>query len=687
MLFFGFLFVLLHIICVSSQQGCSTLPISVSTLNICEDSSCRTSETAQLRLGLNKGFTSCIRVESTGSQVPPALFNITVLDSVLSYPLVNCYFSDDPQIDLQGFCGCPGGTSVSCDNCPNANPSGDTVICHTGVHEANGCLLGPGGKWCVKLGFQGVNRFKICELADPVLKLSIQYFDTIELKDKIMTNPNLVTINNNVLNLTLTNPVIRDKVRNEFMVWDMNQDTNFFLIPNRYVNYDNTYDPSLLGWFKSNRSVQTTNKFFESTNFQIQKCSLNKFEMGTSALYFGDFLNNHPELCAQKVAPGAILRDPDFGLISSMTGETIERTVSIVQGKYFETIDGDIIAVGIDNNLAVYPNPEWRANGWTLLTNIGIITSDFLCSNGTHIWSSSTETTNIIACQEIGNPQVWAPCVVTTDTITGNVTYICTNINFWARDWPSGTPQLWAFNGSFIQLTNQVPNSIEGSDQIFVPVKDGSIDLLLEFKNVTFTFDTINAIPHIESIDEDGDDIIIIASSKTVPGNCVLMISDDLGPTMTIFLALVNNKYRMPITRKRFEGLAIITVQCFKQKDSVSFNVDVNKGEPDVNEKTINSTSVREASTSDPSTWNAFVKSVSKTFGGVGSLMSTLFNLTDNKIGSFFLGFFILLAILVTIPFIFVVVWRIFKYIFYMIKNRNKTSKNNSNQLIKLKLT
>jgi hypothetical protein len=55
----------------------------------------------------------------------------------------------------------------------------------------------------VKLGFQGVNRFKICELADPVLKLSIQYFDTIELKDKIMTNPNLVTINNNVLNLTL----------------------------------------------------------------------------------------------------------------------------------------------------------------------------------------------------------------------------------------------------------------------------------------------------------------------------------------------------------------------------------------------------------------------------------------------------------------------------------------------------
>lgn len=681
---FLFLFLILQLLGLSSEQACSTLPISVSSLNICEDNSCRTSETAQLRLGLIKGSTSCVRVESTGSQVLPSLFNISIVDSVLSYPLVNCYFSDDPQIDLEGFCGCPGGTSVSCDNCPNANPSGDTIICSTGLHEANGCVLGGGGKWCVKLGFQGINRYKICELADPVLKVSISFFDTVENKEKTMTNPTLVTINNNVFNLTLTNPVVRDKVRQEFMIWDMNQDTNFFLVPHRYVNFDNTYDPNLLGWFKSNRSQQTTNKFFESTNIQVQKCSQNTFEMGTSAVYFADFLTTHPDLCAQRVAPGAILRDPDFGLISSMTGESIETPVQLVEGKYFETINGNIIPVGIDSNGAAYPQPEWRANGWTILTNLGIVTSDFMCSNGTHIWSSNTQVLNIIVCQEVNNNPVWAPCIVSTNITGGDITYTCVNINFMARDWPSGTPQLWAFNGTFIQLTNQIPNSIEGSDQIIIPIKDGNIDVLLEFKNITYTFDTINAVPHIDSIDENGDDIVIVASSKTVPGTCVLMISDDLGPTMSIFLALVNNKYRMPITRKKFDDFAIITIQCFKQTDSVSFKITVDKGEPDVIERTINSTSVREASSSDPSTWNAFVKSVSKTFVGLGTLMSGLFNLTGNKIGSFFLGSFIFIMIIIGAPFILYLIWKFLRYFYHMIRNR-KVRILNANQFVKVK--
>jgi len=318
------LFLLLSICGVSSQSACSTLPLSVSSLNICEDNNCRTTETAQLRLGITKGTSECVRVESTGSQVLPALFNITIVDSVLSYPLVNCYFSDDPTFDLEGFCGCPGGSSVSCDNCPNVNPTGDATICTSGLHNSKGCFLGGAGTWCAKIGFSGVNRFKLCELGDPELQLSFTYFDTKENKAHTVTNPNVVTLTNNVFNLTLLNPIIGDKQRPEFMVWDLNQNQNFYLVPSKYVNDDDEYDPSKIGWFKTNRTALVTTKFFDSSNIQITSCSQNTFTMGTSAQFFSDYLTNHPEFCAKRVAPGAILRDPGFGSISANTGETVE---------------------------------------------------------------------------------------------------------------------------------------------------------------------------------------------------------------------------------------------------------------------------------------------------------------------------------------------------------------------------
>lgn len=666
------IFFICFLFSLSSQQNCQTLPLSVSSLNICEDGNCRTTETAQLRLGLTKGTTECVRIESTGSQVLPSVFNITIVDSVLSYPLVDCYFSDDPQFDVTGFCGCPGGTTVSCDICPSAIPSGDTNICTTGLHNSKGCLLGGAGTWCTQVGFSGINRFKICDIGDPELQISFEYFDTNSNKIHSVTNPTVVTLSNSVFNLTLIDPSVKDKEKTEFMVWDLTQKQNFFLIPERYVNFDNTYDPTKLGWFKTNKTKQVTNDFFKSTNIQITSCSQNTFQMGTSAVFATEFLTNHPEYCAQRVAPGSILRDPGFGLVSAMTGETIINPVDLIQGAYFLSIDGEVVPVGIDLNDEAYPGPVWwSANGWTIDTNIGTQTGDFFCSNGTALWRDAVLSTQIVTCQSQTNSKVWGPCLVATDPSDSTTQYICTDIAFVAYAWPGGGLQSWQFNSSgFIQTSNNVPDVVERSDALLVPVKEGSITALLEFKNVTFTFNTINAIPHIDSINDDNGDLIIVASSKTVPGNCVLMISDDLGPTVSVFLALVNNKYRLPITRKRFDGEAIITLQCFKNKDVVSFKVEVDKGDPDVNEKTINSTSVRKASTDEPSIWKRFISSASKTGDFFGNVFSTLFDLTSNKIGSFFLGLLIVISVIAAIPLSIWILWMILKRIYHMIRYR-----------------
>lgn len=688
---YGFLFNIWGIFFISfisgvlSQSSCSTLPISVSSLDICEDSSCRTSETAQLRLELNKGSTTCIRVEATSTQVAPALFNITIVDAVLSYPLVDCYFSDDPQIDISSFCGCPGGTTVSCNSCSAASPSGVDVLCTSGLHNSKGCLLGGAGTWCSKVGFSGSNRYKICDIGDPELQLAFQYFDTMTMKTQTVTNPIIVTSGNSVLNITMLDFVISDREKTEFLVWDTRQQSNFYLVPERFVNFHDTYDPSKLGWFKSNKSTAVTNKFFESTNSQIVSCSQNKIAMGTSAVFLAEFLQNNPNYCAQRVAPGTILRDPGFPLLSAMTGEAIEVPTPFTQGSYFTSITGDLVFFGLDTDGNVHPSPYWAANGWSIDTIAGdATTGDYLCSNGTHMWTDTDFTYNLVVCQQLDNSgnredsENWGVCVVTNDIATGDTTYICTNIQFIAYSWPDGTLQTYTFTNTtgFKQVSNNAPKINEASDAILVPVKKGSATLLVEFKNVTFVFDTINAIPHIDSLDDSSGDVIVFASSKTVPGNCVLMISNDLGPTISVFLSLVNNKYRIPITTNKFHGKAVITLQCFKSKDSVSLDINVDKGDPQINEKSINQTDVREASMNDPSFWSKFVRSATKTSNFLGSIFSTIFSLTGNAVGSFFLGLLIILASIAAVPLILIIIWKLVGYIYYKLRMRKPTGPN-----------
>lgn len=673
--------ILCTVLDLSSGQACSTLPLSVSSLDSCEDNNCRTTETAQIRLELNKGTSACVRIESTGTQVAPAVFNITIIDSVLVYPLVDCYFSDDPQIDISSFCGCPGGTSVSCDNCPNTNPIGMDVLCTSGLHNSKGCLLGGAGTWCSKVGFTGFNRFKVCDIGSPELQVSFKYFDTVTTKYHISNNPNTITLGNSVFNLTLLDFLVSDKEKSEFMIWDTMQLNNFYLIPDRFVNYHDTYDPSKLGWYKSNKSVAVTNEFFNSASNQVTSCSQNLVAMGTSAVHFADFLSNNPDFCAQRVAPGVILRDPGFPLLSAATGEDNDFIQPYKNGMYFTNIDGGVVFFGLDDDNNVRPTPYWAATGWTIDTITGTITGNFLCSNGTHMYTGLAYSYNLVICQQL-EPVVpadvginWGICVVTSALTTGVATYDCTAVSFSAFSYPDDTLQIYVFNTSgFVQTTNNPPSIKELSDSILVPVKRGSATALLEFKNVTFIFDTINAIPHIDSVDDTSGDVVVVASSKTVPGNCVLMISDDLGPTVSVFLALVNNKYRIPITSRKFDGNAIITLQCYKNRDSVSLDIKVDKGDPDIIEKTINQTSVREASMSNPSAWFSFLKSASKFSSFLGSGFSTLFSLTGNKITSFLLGVLIVASIIAAMPLSLMIIWKITAYTYRRIRYRRVKS-------------
>jgi hypothetical protein len=332
-----------------------------------------------------------------------------------------------------------------------------------------------------------------------------------------------------------------------------------------------------------------------------------------------------------------------------------------------------------DNN--VRPTPYWAANGWTIDTISAVgVTGNFLCSNGTHMYTGLAFSYNLVICQQL-TPTVpadvgvnWGICVVTAAIATGVITYDCTAVTFSAFSYPDDTLQSYVFNTSgFVQFSNNEPSVKELSDSIVVPVKKGSATALLEFKNVTFIFDTINAIPHIDSIDDTDGGVVVFASSKTVPGNCVLMISDDLGPTVSVFLALVTNKYRIPIITKKFHGKAIITLQCFKNKDSVSLDINIDKGDPDIVEKSINQTSVREASINNPSSWSIFNKVASRVGSWFGSAFSTLFNLTGSKIGSFFLGILIVVVIIAAIPIALLMVWRSTKYTLQRFRNRKPT--------------
>lgn len=637
-----------------SEATCDSLLLSLSSAGVCEDGVCIAKELAQVRTSLDADSSFCFRIDQHEFNGPDKIANFTVLDSWISYPLSNCYFSDDPQVYMQGFCHCPLAGTVDCSNCPLLDVANGTNVCIQGGSIGKGCI-GSGSSHCVKASFVGGNRYKICSVGNPEIEIQYKFFDTISYRTAVTKLSELLTIKTDQVNLTFYDINLEKFKLNDFVIIDLLNPNALYVVPEKQVNDIYTIDPEKLGWYRFNSTLPP--RVSKYIDIVVASCSQDDFRYGIGLIKFNEVLLNHPDWKLENKLPGSLVSDPDAASIQT-SGVIYDPPLPfMIQGGYYLDADGQIITFGLDDSGSPPPLGDYYVWQSAILTNKGYRNLDsadysFKCGYfkymGYYDDSQFRNSYYIRQCVNIADEGEWGICrsLHTIDLTTGfALEYVnCTNPNFYAIRWPDNFVGTWttSWNNENILYfvltgTEQVPQFNTTSDRLIRKSSETSVKVDVEFLNITIKFDVTNIVPDIKRIDNDDDYIFVYAESNTVKGSCLLMISDDIGPTKTIELSLVENKYKVPITIKKFKGDVEISIQCYKNRDRAKFYIEVNKDKIDVNYDSLSPDNIKTFSQTE-TTFGKVNNAASKVGSTIAFGLSKLFDLTSSSIANFFIG-------------------------------------------------
>jgi hypothetical protein len=668
-----FLFGLLCLLSASLVQckgTCDSLLLSISSADICEDGLCRAKELAQVRTDLGKDHSFCFRVDQHLFNTVDKVVNFTIIDAWVSYTVRDCYVSDDPQTDIQGYCACSLSSPVDCTHCSALELLANDTLCVDGSNRGTGCFGLRSATHCVKAGFDGGQRYKVCSVGKPKIELLYQMYDTEKYVNGFLDLSEETTISTSQANITFYDISEPPKLNNRMLVVDLLNKANIYAIPNEFINTALTTDPEKLGWYRWNTTVNPNMKKF--INVDVLDCSEDSFRFGYSAAQFRNQLAAHPDWQMQNSIPDAIWIDADTLEVQTYSPTYDPPLPTLVQGGFFLTTSGEIVPFGLSTDGTSANMGDVQYTG-PILTNYGLIdtttsTEVLYCTQWYPVGSDIDYTSDsagikrmfqLRQCSGIAQEQnvlaTWGVCYqMITDDINPDddyndlITSNCTSISFagtmwpdnrygaWGVTWYSQTLGFW-IGADFVNQFNQTSESLKTRSTNLFAKAD------VEFLNITIAFDVTNVIPRITAIDHDENEITVWAESTSVKGNCLLMTSDNFTPTKTIELTLTPNKYKTPIIANKFKGDVELIIQCYKNKDKVLFEIEIDRGQANLNYNSIEPNNVRKVS-KEETNWETAKRGAGKIWGWITDKASVLWNLTDNVIANFFIGLILTIA-------------------------------------------
>lgn len=671
----GMLLILSNLV-VFSSATCDSLLLSIDDAGICEDGVCRTSELAQVRTKLGKDHSVCFRVDQHQFDIPDKIINFTIVDSWISYPVHSCYLSDDPQISVEGYCACPLVSTVDCSHCDDISLLTNDTVCVDGINRGTGCFGFRTATHCVKTGFDGGQRYKVCEIGEGAISIVYSAFNTIHLTGGDFVLTDQFTIQDDQFSITFYDIDKPTTYKDKKLVLDLLNPGRSYVVPRDRINDKSENNPNKLGWYRFNQTVNP--KVRSLITVDVQDCSNDQFIIGVGVPTFSETFNANPSWQLQKAIPGAVWSDPDSLPVQAQQVIYDPPLPPLSQGAYFMDTSGIIFAMGLDQNGMPVSTGGPQGSYDCFLFNNG---NDTCVTPGFHppvtcgpshmvrdeIVSDSTlgnyKITQLIAqCNSLaevnpGGTYLWATCQTTYivyNNGTQNTDVTCNNIGFAAKIWPDNI-----VTGVIININPPVTRYLYGgvstpafthqSEQLTTKNVVEAAKLDIVFKNITIKFDVTNVDPRITRLDHDDDEIRVWAESTSVKGSCILMTSDDVTPTKSIELTLTPNKYTLPIIVDKFKGDINVILQCYKNREVVKFYVEVERGNLDLDYKSINATSVRRLS-KELSTWEKVSKNSGRVWDWITDQFSVFFQLTSSGVANWFIGIILSIVVLALIP-------------------------------------
>lgn len=669
------MFLLLFTGLVYVESVCDSMLLSLSSAGICEDGYCRTKEVANSRIELGQGHSVCFRIDQHQFNLVDKTVNLTILGSWISYPVSNCYLSDDPQVTFEGYCACSLSSPVDCQNCPiNFNAAG-TEVCIDGVNRGTGCFGFRTASHCVKASFEGGNRYKVCSIGKPKVEVLYKFFDTDEYTTGLIDIQDGVTVKSDQAKITFHSIDELPKLDKQVVI-DLLNPFRIYLVPNKDINAFDQFDPSLPGWYRQNKTISKKSKGLISVT--VPDCEEDQFIFSSGHATFNYFLSTHPEYAIETQLPGGLFSDSDAEMTQIQQVIYDPPLPALLQGAYFIISDGTIVPMGIDASYEPTLSGSHVYNG-TIDTNWGTFNGlEFMCTDNFTMSSQQTSSNYDIYLvsfctrhnDDAVKQYIWGICTTHIhNPDPGPPVYetACDHsIPFKAVMWPDNIKGEWVLHtnvtwhgASFRGVGEWSEQFNRTSDHIISDNFDIKADLIVEFSNITISFEVTNVQPSIVKIDHDDDQILVWAESTSVKGNCLLMVSDDIAPTRNIELTLAVNKYKLDVTVHKFKGDVVITIQCYKNKDSAKFYVEVDKGDVDIHDDTIKPDNLRRME-KEASAWEKANKGASKFWTFISTNLSVLYNLTGNAITDVIVG--IILNILLFVL-MFIVIWLLYKLV------------------------
>jgi len=154
-----------------------------------------------------------------------------------------------------------------------------------------------------------------------------------------------------------------------------------------------------------------------------------------------------------------------------------------------------------------------------------------------------------------------------------------------------------AINANNLFVLTAVAAPFAVNDMLVTDPTDESLDMIIELQALNITFLYSNVDPEIIKVNEHEDSLEVIYKARgQSEGKCYLGANNGITPSVLVDVYKHENNYLLPITPHRFEGKVIVSLVCSQNSDTFSMNINVRRGDLDIDKGTISDSEIRKNS-------------------------------------------------------------------------------------------
>jgi len=568
------------IFCIAlSSCACNQYPISVSNITSCVDNQCFYPQLATTSVGITDGQEICFEFLSTTNSSDQFSLQITILESISTFPTTDCYFTDDMVFSSSVLCNCPlgGGSSASCPCAASDTPFRNNQFCVIGTTSASGCPFGRTADYCAKVGVSGLPRYRVCTVSkDPLVSITASVFDTYH------NDTNLVYLTNTNMfyqepagkyNLTFSNINVASNNPGDFQILDTSTDQIYYLSS---AECNNKYesDPFKFGAIKVNNdsSLTISNEVKRAITVDILDCASDSARV----------INPIPALL--KVNHNAHIREAD--------------ALPMLQtGLIWYNLVGDLNYIGVNMDgdpIIGAPYHIWSNTTWVDFNFVGtsaINHASFPGNSTIPYWNASECTGYIVDSFTIGIlGGGWVPGFISCPTVKYPVLFqdlyaygapdphaacvgdheialsYCFSLldaplypNIYTRSQICMSTDWW-----FINLGVYAPRMRSVNTDIVVVNRKADAILSVYYNSYSVQFTVKTVKPIITNIDYDDVSSLITVKAKSIssPGTCYLYTKPPITDQISLSLTNALSETQMSAYDISFTGDVTFFIEC-----------------------------------------------------------------------------------------------------------------------------